>query len=126
MIIIHLRIVRLGQDLANLNPKAKIKFRTGIETMLSIPLEFCHSYCAIATVQSLSFVPSKNALKKQISREKASKSYYMEDLHLQLPSTDLHLEFGTGKVSNTISPDGGNEQKSITVVIFADRYEMFI
>ena len=25
------------------------------------------------------------------------KLYYMGDLHLQLPITDLHLEFGTGK-----------------------------
>ena len=38
----------------------------------------------------------KYAWKKQISSEKASKIYYMEDLHLQFPSTDLHLEFGTG------------------------------
>ena len=33
---------------------------------------------------------------KKTSSEKESKIYYMGDLHLQLPSTDLHLEFGTG------------------------------
>ena len=126
MVITHLRLVRLSQDLASLNPSAKIKFRTGSKPMLCIPVDDCPSYCATAIGQLLSFAPFKNAWKKQISSEKASKSYCMGDLHLQLPSIDLHLEFGTGKVSNTICTDGGNEKKSITVVIFACQYEMFI
>ena len=41
-------------------------------------------------------------LREQISSEKASKLYYMRDLHLHLPSTDLHFEFGMGFISNKI------------------------
>ena len=65
-----------------------MKCRTGIEPTLSMSLGVCPSYCATVTVEICSFAPLKYAWKKQISSEKASKLFYMGDLHLQLPSTD--------------------------------------
>ena len=57
MIKTHLRLVRLGQDLASLKTGAKIKFRTRIEPTLSISLGVCPSYCAAVNVASSSFAP---------------------------------------------------------------------
>ena len=50
MIITHLRLVRLGQDLASLNPSAKIKFRTGFQPTISsthvcLPFLLCYRDC---------------------------------------------------------------------------------
>ena len=73
--------------MVGLVPSAKAKFCTVIEPTLS---------CATVFAVLLSFTPLKFAWKKQISREKTSIIYYMGDLHLQLPSTDLQLEFGKG------------------------------
>ena len=70
-------IIRLG-------PSAKIKLCMGIAPATSRTLEVCSTFCATMTVAKLCFAPE------------ASKIYYMGDFHLQLSSTDLHLEFGTG------------------------------
>ena len=73
-----------------------MKFRTVIELAVSHSLDVRPPSCATMTVESLAFAPLIYALKKQSSSEKASKIYYMGDLHLQLTSADLQLEFGTG------------------------------
>ena len=57
MIITHLRLVRLGQDLESLNTRAKIKFGTGIAPTLAFSPDVCPPYCATGTVGSLPFAP---------------------------------------------------------------------
>ena len=68
----------------------------GIKPTIACSLEVRSPSCATMTAESMSFAPLLYAWKKPISSEKASKIYYMGDLHLQLPSTDFHLEFDTG------------------------------
>ena len=64
------------------------------------------------TVERLSFAPLIYASKKQILSEKASKIFYMGDLHLQLPSTDLQSEFGTGEDKTVENLDGTVSEES--------------
>ena len=73
-----------------------MKFRTGIEPTLSLSVDVCPPFLATKTVEMLSFAPLKYAWKKRNSSDKASEIYYMGDLNLQLPSTDLHLDLGMG------------------------------
>ena len=80
---------RLGQI-------AKIECRTGIEPAISHSIDVLSPSCATLTVESFLFALLTYALKNQISSEKLSKIYYMGDLHLQLPSSELQLEFCTG------------------------------
>ena len=82
--------------MVTLGPSAKIKFFMVSEPTISGSLEVYSTFCASVTVESLSFASLIYAWKKQISSEKANKIHYMGDLHLQLPSTDLYLECGTG------------------------------
>ena len=82
--------------MVRLGPRIKRKFLTVIDPTVSCTLEVCPPFCATTTVQTYSFAPLIYAWKKQISNERSSKIYYIGGLNLQLPSTDLHLEFGTG------------------------------
>ena len=77
-------LVRLGKD----------KFPYGDRTEdLSLPRRFS-PHCATVTVEILSFEQLKYALRRQFR----SKQIILHGrLALQLPSTDLHLEFGPGK-----------------------------
>ena len=70
-------IIRLG-------PSVKTKLCMGIAPTTSRTLEVCSTFCATMTVAKLRFAPEANKL------------YYMGDLHLQLSSTDLRLEFSSG------------------------------
>ena len=75
--------------------RAKTKLHAGIAPTIYLSLDVSSSSCATVTVAVLAFAPSIYAWKKQISSEKASQIFYMGYLHLQLPSTDSHLKFGT-------------------------------
>ena len=82
--------------IVRLRPSAKIKFCTAIDSTIYRSVDFCSTYCATKIVESWSFAPLIYARKRQNSSENASKIYYIGDLDLKLPSTDLQLEFGTG------------------------------
>ena len=68
--------------MARLGPGVRINFHTGIEPTISRYLEICPPFWATLTVKMFSFAPLIDAWRKRISSEKASKIYYMIDLHL--------------------------------------------
>ena len=84
--------------MVRLRPIVKNKVSSGERTQDLLLSSLWSSFLRHRNCWKVRFCAVNIRLKQAVSSDEASKTNYMGDLHLQLPSTALHLEFGTGTI----------------------------